>query len=95
MKQICAFLCASVGWSCGVGLAFAQPAVNQDEAKVPAYTLPDPLTGADGSHISTASEWKQKRRPELFRIYEEQIYGHAPGKPRGMKFETTSVVTNA
>ena len=78
-----------------MGLAFAQPAVNQDEAKVPAYTLPDPLTGADGSHISIASEWKQKRRPELFRIYEEQIYGHAPGKPRGMKFETTSVVTNA
>lgn len=86
--------------SFGLLLAFellcqAQPAVNQDESKVPTYSLPDPLVCIDGSRVTTASQWQKKRRPELLRIYEEQVYGHAPGKPRGMKFETTSIVTNA
>lgn len=76
-------------------IGFAQPAVNQDESKVSAYTLPDPLLCADGSRVATAREWTKKRRPELFRIYQDEMYGRAPGKPRGMKFETTSLVTNA
>jgi len=69
--------------------------VNRDEAKVPAYTLPDPLICADGLRVRNVTEWKTKRRPELLRMYEEQVYGRAPGKPHGMRFETTSVVTNA
>lgn len=74
----------------------AQPAVaNYDEAKVPAYTLPDPLVRADGKRVTSASAWKRSRRPELLRLFEQEVYGRAPGRPKGMKFETTSVMTNA
>lgn len=73
----------------------AQTSVNYDESKVPPYTLPDPLTCADGSRVNSARAWQRKRRPELLRLFEEHVYGRAPAKPRGMKFETRAVVTNA
>ena len=68
---------------------------NADESKVPAYTLPDPLICADGTRVTSAKIWEKKRRPELVRLFEENIYGRAPGRPRGMHFETTSLATNA
>ena len=72
--------------------ADAQPAgFNYDEAKVPPYTLPDPLTLADGTKVTSARLWSQRRRPEILRLFEEHMYGKAPGRPRGMQFETRSV----
>ena len=38
-----------------------------DEAKVPAYTLPDPLVCVDGTRVTNADLWQKKRRPELLR----------------------------
>ena len=74
----------------------AQPAgANHDEAKVPAYTLPDPLVCSDGTRVTNVMTWREKRRPELVRLFEEQVYGRAPGRPSAMRFETLSVVTNA
>jgi len=74
----------------------AQPAgANYDEAKVPTYALPDPLVCSDGTRVTNATVWKEKRRPELLRLFEDEVYGHAPERQRGMKFETLSVVTNA
>ena len=60
---------------------------NYDEAKVPAYTLPDPLRFADGSPVRDASDWATKRRPELLRLFEEHVYGRRPASPSGMRFE--------
>jgi hypothetical protein len=72
-----------------------QPAANYDEAKIPPYTLPDPLVSADGKKVASAREWEQKRRPELVRIFAEQVYGKLPGRPKEMRFEVTSVEKNA
>lgn len=69
--------------------------VNYDEAKVPAYTLPDPLVCTDGTPVTNAQVWRAKRRPELLRLFEEQVYGRAPGRPNAMRFETVSIKTNA
>jgi len=55
--------------------------INQDEAKVPVYGLPELLKSADGSIVRTAEEWKAKRRPELLRQFEEGMYGKAPDRP--------------
>ena len=79
------------------GSAFAQPSTaNYDEAKVPAYTLPDPLACTDGTKVNDAKTWQTKRRPELLRLFEEQVYGRAPGKPHGpTRSEVTSLATNA
>jgi hypothetical protein len=62
---------------------------NYDEAKVPDYTLPDPLRMEDGTPVEKPEQWP-KRRAEILRLFEEHVYGRAPGKPAEMRFETTS-----
>lgn len=47
---------------------------NYDEAKVPAYTLPDPLVFNDGSTVSSKKDWG-KRRKEIYQFFEKEIYG--------------------
>ena len=65
--------------------------INYDEAKVPAYRLPDPLVAADGSAVRDAAAWK-KRRLELLEIFAREVYGRTPaGRTPGMHWETTSV----
>jgi hypothetical protein len=57
----------------------AMPAeFNYDEAKVPPYTLPDALTCLDGTKVTTADQWRMKRRPELLRLFSENVYGTIP-----------------
>jgi hypothetical protein len=77
-----------------VGAAHAQEA-NYDEAKVPEYTLPDPLVCLDGTKVTDAKTWTQKRRPEILRLFEQHVYGRAPGRPEQMTYMTTSVGKNA
>ena len=61
--------------------------VNYDEAKVGSYTLPDPLTLANGKPVRDAKTWLQKRRPEIVRLFEENQFGRSPGRPAGMSFD--------
>lgn len=75
-------------------MALGQEA-NYDESKVPEYTLPDPLVCLDGTKVNDAEAWRQKRRPEILRLFEEQMYGRSPGKPQFMTFMTTSVDKSA
>ncbi len=69
-----------------------QPAdANYDESKVPAYTLPDPLAG-----VKDAKDWTERRRPEILRLFESEVYGRTPaGRPAAMKFEVASVARKA
>jgi dienelactone hydrolase len=58
-----------------------------DEANVPAYTLPDPLLCQDGSAVTTAKQWRTRRRPELLRLFESEEYGKTRvGRPAHMRF---------
>jgi hypothetical protein len=67
--------------------AAKQDHTNLDESKVGTYTLPDVLTASDGTPIKTAQQWLERRRPEILRLYEENIHGHAPvGAPADMTF---------
>lgn len=61
--------------------------VNYTEAKTGGSTLPDPLTFADGSRVADAKAWFEKRRPELFKLVEENEYGRVPPRPPAMTFE--------
>lgn len=78
-----------------VSTSSAQSGVNYDESKIPDYTLPDALVCTDGTRVTSAADWKRKRRPELMHLFEEQVYGRAPAAPKDLRFETLSVVTNA
>jgi len=61
--------------------------VNYDEALVGTYTLPDPLKLANGKPVKDAKTWTGKRRPEIVRLFEENQYGRAPGRPDAMTFD--------
>jgi hypothetical protein len=64
---------------------------NYDEAKVPAYTLPDALLFADGTRVGDSNSWFARRRPELLRLFATEVYGRSPGHPDRMLFEETSL----
>jgi hypothetical protein len=68
-----------------------RPGIITDEAKVPKYTLPDPLVLAGGEKVADAKTWRERRRPELLRLFETHVYGRSPGRPKEMSFEVTSV----
>jgi hypothetical protein len=66
-----------------------------DEAKVRSYTLPDPLRLANGRPVRDSQTWYRQRRPEILRLYETQIYGRAPARQPGQRFEITEKGTPA
>lgn len=64
-----------------------RPDVNYDEAKVPDYTLPDPLVCRDGTRVADAETWRTKRRPELLDLFATEMYGKVPTKTVPMNAE--------
>ena len=67
--------------------AVANIPVNYTEALAGKYSLPDPLTLASGKPVKDAKTWTQKRRPEVVRLFEENQYGRAPGRPEALAFD--------
>jgi hypothetical protein len=68
---------------------------NYDETKIVPYTLPELMVTAGGQRISTVDEWKNLRRPELLKLYQEHVYGRTPTEWGKLKFETLSVKKDA
>lgn len=87
---------AVAGWSCLTVAAWAQPGgYNYDEAKVPPYKLPDPLVMANGQRVVDARGWTDRRRPELLKLFEQEVYGSMPGRLASTKYQVTSTDENA
>ncbi len=63
---------------------------NYDEAKVPDYTLPDPLELANGEPVRDAETWLKRRRPEILQAFQEEVYGKSPARPEEMTFKVQS-----
>ena len=68
-----------------------RPGTHYDESKVPDYTLPDPLVTSDGSQVTDARTWRQKRRPEILKLFRTYVYGRSPEAPKDVTFKVTSV----
>ncbi len=56
----------------------AANAANYDESKVRTFTLPDPLVCKDGTKVTSAELWWNKRRPEIVEDFEREVYGRVP-----------------
>ena len=73
MKIIFVILCLALHSN-----LFAQQFVsNSDEAKVPPYTLPNPLIFNDGRVVINSKDWV-KRRKEIYKTFEEEMFGVVP-----------------
>ena len=68
---------------------------NYAEEKVPPYTLPDPLVLSSGERVTTAAAWFEKRRPEILKFYENEIYGRVPANAPKVTWEVTETDANA
>ncbi len=67
------------------------PPPNYEEDKVLPYTLPDPLILNNGLRVTNAATWREKRRPEVLRLFAQYVYGKAPGKPDGASARTRAI----
>jgi len=74
---------------CALAATAVAQSANYDETKVPQYTLPDPLTATDGSTVADADAWR-KRRGEIFRLFESQMFGKAPPTLKPLRFRVDS-----
>jgi hypothetical protein len=63
---------------------------SSDESRVPAYVLPDPLVDGRGNRIASAEEWVAKRRPELLRLFDTEVYGRAPREKADLRSRVES-----
>jgi hypothetical protein len=87
---------AGIGLAAGIlllGIASAgrtAEETNYDESRVPQYTLPDPLVLSSGGRVNDAETWRTRRRGEILRLFETEVYGRSPGRPAALSFEVTS-----
>lgn len=79
----------------GITARAQPPQFNDDESKVPAYALPDPLHFSSGEAVRDAATWTSRRRPEVLWLFEKSMYGKAPGRPPGLAFRAGRVVPDA
>lgn len=49
-----------------------------DESRVPAYDLPPLLVMDEGSPVTTPEQWRTRRRPEIFSLFANLVYGRVP-----------------
>ena len=61
---------------------------NYDEFKANPYLYyPDPLKTFAGKKVRTARKWFRKRRPELVRVFEDEVYGRVPENVPAIRWE--------
>jgi len=73
-----------------LGALGQRPAVNYDEAKMPKYSLPDPLVMQNGERVPDAKTWQERRRPEILELYRSEVFGRSPARPAEVNFEIAS-----
>ena len=85
-KSILSFFVVLTGLSLLFGKAGSP--INQDESKISPFELPDiyvsPITK---TRADNALQWLDKVRPDVSKIFEEQIYGKRPPRPQLVKSE--------
>lgn len=74
---------------------YAQFETNYDESKVPQFEVPQVLTTSDNEKIATSQEWIEKRRPELYKFFENKVFGKVPSDLDTITFKVIETDKNA
>jgi hypothetical protein len=61
--------------------------VNYDESKVPPLHLPSIFISEKGKVIDSKEDWENHRRPEIFKLFESEVYGQIPKDFDQVSFE--------
>ncbi len=72
----------------------SQNPANYDESKVPALILPDPFVSEKGTLIQTVADWEKIRKPEIFRLFQDEVYGQIPTDFDAISFKTVEESIN-
>ncbi|MBX3256764.1 MAG: hypothetical protein KF862_21690 [Chitinophagaceae bacterium] len=73
----------------------ALSARSQNKPADTSYTLPDVLVSQSGKKTASVKEWEKIRRPEILKLFEDNVQGKTPGKKIPLKFAITSVNASA
>jgi len=91
MKKIVVLLIISLFLYTG----FAQSDTNYDESKVPDFEVPDVLETFKGKKVKNVKKWERKRRPELLKFFNQNVYGEIPGELKYTSFDLVEESDNA
>jgi hypothetical protein len=69
--------------------------VNYTEAKAGTYQLPDTLKLSNGQPVPDAKTWAEKRRPEILKLFQSEIYGAVPATAPKVIWAVTETVPDA
>jgi hypothetical protein len=71
----------------------APNAANYDESQAnPFPNLPDALRMQDGKKVTSAKQWREKRRPEIVELFEREVLGRIPANVPEVKWEVTDTL---
>ena len=70
-------------------------AQNYDESKAGSHVLPGLLKAQDGKEIVSAEEWETIRRPEILKLFEDNVYGQVPDDFDKIAFKVLEQDNNA
>jgi hypothetical protein len=93
MKIFIKYLIALPLVHCSMSLQ-AQNQVNYDESKVPVYALPAIFSSNPGKQIESVEDWEKVRKPEIFQLFEREVYGVIPKDFDSISFEVVSEKMN-
>ena len=66
-------------------------AANYNELTANPYPFyPDALTMFDGRKVTTAQQWFNERRPELVKVFEDEVYGRVPDNVPAIRWKVVS-----
>ncbi|RYY19901.1 MAG: acetylxylan esterase [Chitinophagaceae bacterium] len=63
---------------------------NYEENRVPPYVLPELLQSIDSGKITTPVNWFSIRRPEIIRLFENNVYGQMPRAYDSLTYSITN-----
>lgn len=79
-------------------LSQQRPEFNYRESRVPAYQLPNPLLLSDtdsAKAVDSGEAWLRQRRPELMRLFREEVYGVRPTTEFTVDYEIIDTIESA